>query len=396
MLNKKNNIKAFTLIELIVVITILAILWTVGFISLKGYSNDSKNAVKKSDVANIEKALWIYKVNSWEFPEPVNWTNKTYKWANVWKEGDFDDDLVRIVWTITKSPVDPSTWENYKYSKAKNVEEYQVLVSYSNSIVLTNPALANDDLSWTKLYWNYNWKWVSNWTVFVTAPSLFSSTTTLPEDNSSATFRIESESWTVDFDVYEIAIPASWDSAWYLNFVKEVRDRYIVDNSSVTEESVVSQFSDLPDMSDFTSNTKDEITKIVNTWKRSLWRNSEVGQTITLWTKSWSCGWLPTNATFFWDVTTYSVTDVDFFTPLTANYNATPTTNTCQFKCNSWLTWNWSICKTPFSTVTTTYDDSGTTENFWSKNQSNGNPWYGYQVLLKMKFSICMSSSWWW
>jgi len=35
------NKKAFTLVELIVVITILAILWTIAFISLQGYSRVS-------------------------------------------------------------------------------------------------------------------------------------------------------------------------------------------------------------------------------------------------------------------------------------------------------------------------------------------------------------------
>jgi prepilin-type N-terminal cleavage/methylation domain-containing protein len=36
--------KGFTLVELIVVITILAILGTIAFISLGGYAQDAKNA----------------------------------------------------------------------------------------------------------------------------------------------------------------------------------------------------------------------------------------------------------------------------------------------------------------------------------------------------------------
>jgi prepilin-type N-terminal cleavage/methylation domain-containing protein len=42
--------QAFTLVELIVVITILAILGTIAFISLQGYSQDAKNSKVTSDL----------------------------------------------------------------------------------------------------------------------------------------------------------------------------------------------------------------------------------------------------------------------------------------------------------------------------------------------------------
>jgi prepilin-type N-terminal cleavage/methylation domain-containing protein len=42
-----NNKKAFTLVELIVAITILAILATVAFVSLGGQTDNSRNVVKK-------------------------------------------------------------------------------------------------------------------------------------------------------------------------------------------------------------------------------------------------------------------------------------------------------------------------------------------------------------
>ena len=49
--------KGFTLVELIVVITILAILGTIAFISLQGYSTDAKNSKVTSDLRNIASAL---------------------------------------------------------------------------------------------------------------------------------------------------------------------------------------------------------------------------------------------------------------------------------------------------------------------------------------------------
>ena len=55
----KSTKKAFTLVELIVVITILAILGTIAFISLQGYSADARNSKRISDLGNIQSAVTL-------------------------------------------------------------------------------------------------------------------------------------------------------------------------------------------------------------------------------------------------------------------------------------------------------------------------------------------------
>ena len=49
--------KGFTLVELIVVITILAILGTIAFISLQGYSQDAKNSKVTADLRTLTTAV---------------------------------------------------------------------------------------------------------------------------------------------------------------------------------------------------------------------------------------------------------------------------------------------------------------------------------------------------
>ncbi len=49
--------KGFTLAELIVVITILAILATVGFLALSGYSQDAKDSATKTNVRSVYTAI---------------------------------------------------------------------------------------------------------------------------------------------------------------------------------------------------------------------------------------------------------------------------------------------------------------------------------------------------
>ncbi|MFZ3233140.1 MAG: type II secretion system protein [Patescibacteria group bacterium] len=53
----KKRSKAFTLVELIVVITILAILATIGFLALSGYSQDAKESAIKANVRSVQNAI---------------------------------------------------------------------------------------------------------------------------------------------------------------------------------------------------------------------------------------------------------------------------------------------------------------------------------------------------
>lgn len=48
---------AFTLAELIVVVTILAVLATIGFMALSGYAQDAKDARSKSNVRSVYSAI---------------------------------------------------------------------------------------------------------------------------------------------------------------------------------------------------------------------------------------------------------------------------------------------------------------------------------------------------
>lgn len=53
---------AFTLVELIVVISILAILGTIAFVSLQWYSAEARNAKRQSDLTNIVKNISLKRV----------------------------------------------------------------------------------------------------------------------------------------------------------------------------------------------------------------------------------------------------------------------------------------------------------------------------------------------
>ncbi|MDD2907467.1 MAG: type II secretion system protein [Candidatus Gracilibacteria bacterium] len=72
----KNKNKAFTLVELIVVITILAILGTIAFINLQGYSIGARDSKRLSDVNNLMKKVGIEQSKGTPLSSLIN-TTKT-------------------------------------------------------------------------------------------------------------------------------------------------------------------------------------------------------------------------------------------------------------------------------------------------------------------------------
>ncbi|MDD2907427.1 MAG: InlB B-repeat-containing protein, partial [Candidatus Gracilibacteria bacterium] len=74
MINKIK--KAFTLVELIVVITILAILGTIAFINLQGYSISARDSKRISDINNIMKKVGIESSKGTSLSSLIN-TTKT-------------------------------------------------------------------------------------------------------------------------------------------------------------------------------------------------------------------------------------------------------------------------------------------------------------------------------
>lgn len=116
----------FTLVELIVVISILAVLSTVAFVSFRWYSQNTRDAVRVSDMKSLETAFDLYILNNSKYPKPDDYINITasgtilnFQWV-AWES---------VLWTIGvywwwKDPSDSSF---YTYVTNSYLNKYQIL-----------------------------------------------------------------------------------------------------------------------------------------------------------------------------------------------------------------------------------------------------------------------------
>ena len=234
--------KAFTLVELIVVITILAILSTIAFIALWWMQAKSRDSIRKADFQVIRKALEITKIELWYYPEPT-WptTIVSYSWAEVWTQGTFWDETRRVAWWLPKAILDPLTNWEYTYSLLNTNYEYELWTilewstSYNQNILnQTNAAATEIAISYTA--WDYNGMMAKTstwWTDYILAvPTIITSNTTeldvisqitnhylafkwftnLPASYSWTQFKIDADPTLVVSQPTEIVV-FSWDLA---------------------------------------------------------------------------------------------------------------------------------------------------------------------------------------
>ena len=161
-LQGERDYKWFTLVELLVVIVILAILWTVSFMYWQTYVKDTRDAVRITDMWSAEKALRLYAIkNDNQFPTPDNSVEVSYSWAEVWTQWVFWETVFKAVWLMNKEILDPDTLERYPYSVSNQRNEFEIW-SIVEAWTLQTNKIINQVYAWNTVVpaiikWNYNW-----------------------------------------------------------------------------------------------------------------------------------------------------------------------------------------------------------------------------------------------
>ena len=129
MKNTKNRY-GMTIVELIVVITIMAILGLIVNLSYMNYTSYARDSVRHTDIVNIEKGLEVLRVKWWEYPQPDGATDITYGGYTLWNQWTFWLEASKKIPFITQAPKDPLTNNEYTYSVLWNGEFYQIGAMY--------------------------------------------------------------------------------------------------------------------------------------------------------------------------------------------------------------------------------------------------------------------------
>lgn len=128
---------AFTLVELIVVISILAILGTISFLSYGNFSIDARESKRISNLGKIENQLDIFKTEFSRYPEPDNSIDIYASGSLVGKQGEAGESFlraVRIGWSIS-DPLDGNPFTYYSLADGSAMQimwlmEKQETISY--------------------------------------------------------------------------------------------------------------------------------------------------------------------------------------------------------------------------------------------------------------------------
>lgn len=255
MKNKKNY--WFTTSELLIVLSLLAILASISFFSFTWYSKDARDSARITDIKNINASLETFYFDAWFYPEPSNSSTITYSWAEVWKQGTFWDSAFKNVRVLSSLPLDPYLDNEYSYSLLNDWIQMQLVWALEASETVafnynkTNAATPKIEAN-AYVVWNYNWllaKVSTWWTTYVlTTPSItvndlssldlidivnnwsfvYDNYTSLPDTYRDSKFITE---WDFDFNTNNLVV-FSWSlidlENWYfqVNFLKNLQEAY--------------------------------------------------------------------------------------------------------------------------------------------------------------------------
>jgi len=302
------KIQAFTLVELIVVITILSILWTIGFISLQWFAVSARDSARLSDINTISRGLEYYQLETGRYPDPDDSVEFSNNWNVLWIQWTFWEEAKNTVQRVSEIPLDPVYKTQYQYAVTQTRREFELAalmekqsIFWVESSIFTQIHADNPFSVYSS--WNYNKKYISdiqngNIQIFW-VPTLITNTnqaTDISSLISQNNFSLpgwnnlpavyagklkweNSHTWTVNFipgsvSWYTIPLVYSWSLQWLswiggkVSFWTNLRDYYVDSNAS-----------SINDYNSFrTYNTQSKIVWFVNSLIQSekWWLNTDL------------------------------------------------------------------------------------------------------------------------
>jgi prepilin-type N-terminal cleavage/methylation domain-containing protein len=301
--------QAFTLVELIVVITILAILWTIAFISLQWYSKDARDSIRISDTSNMKTSLELFHLDSGKYPLPDANEIVDYGTETLWYQWDFWSSVISsLSRSMSEVPTDPLTDKKYIFSVANNKNEFEILSLLEwDSLVLNNINQANAaTLEVTpKIDWTYNRVFIKTASFIVPVPSIINTevwTATMTLDSSNISSQVVN-SWENIPEQWNV-ISNTWALIWLALSVYTWS--IAIDDSNTVKEAVIQKIKDTytgsvlanSDIYNYilSTNWTEWLVKLAN----SIILNDDTTEVIITYNPYENCIWI--NSPAIWDI----------------------------------------------------------------------------------------------
>lgn len=141
--------RGFTLVELIVTITIIAILSTIAYLNLGNMAGSARDSSRISNIGNIKKWLDVFRIRTWTYPKPENSTTLNVSGAPIayqWFAKEQIESLSRVSRWAVIDPADSSMYTTYsttsdglKMQLMTFLEDKSTISALSNFSVYANP-----------------------------------------------------------------------------------------------------------------------------------------------------------------------------------------------------------------------------------------------------------------
>lgn len=360
--------KAFTLVELIVVIAVIAIVSSVWIFTFSEYMSEVRDANRITQINNLRD--WIaLKINSglllkpeWAIEVQSNWDKKLFQWY-------FWPSLIKKV-EYSMDWIDPKDKSYFTYSLSANWKYFQLMafleeeesylwVWYENILIKDNRGRI-PYIVWSKeigIFFNDNVVPIHE---YASSPLNITSTTTDVYNVVLRNDRIVTSTWWTLFAQMNNVVANYGDNVYWC--AKQIYNyaNYYIWNPTISNTPRQNVNSSAPCYFS---------CKSWFTWNGS---NCEPWATIIYPT----CPTPPSNAipntattiTRTWDPVAW-----DYFPSWDLSYNETPSTTECRFMCAPNFTWNGSSCVWATQTVACTWKP--TNNSIWNTISSVEQTW---------------------
>ncbi|MBC7943598.1 prepilin-type N-terminal cleavage/methylation domain-containing protein [Candidatus Saccharibacteria bacterium] len=104
---KTTKRTGFTIVELLIVIVVIGILAAITIVAFNGIQHRGRDAQRKSDIANITKALELYYIDNGQFPAAGGSTAINSSWSTT-ADASWQNFRTAIATYMKSVPTDPS------------------------------------------------------------------------------------------------------------------------------------------------------------------------------------------------------------------------------------------------------------------------------------------------